>query len=87
LTNGKGVDHVIEVGGAGTLMKSLKCTRPGGLVSVIGILTEDEEGALSREFVWGVLFGGKIGEFAICVTSEAWIVLTYRCSEGLYVLE
>ncbi|KAF2636536.1 NAD-P-binding protein [Massarina eburnea CBS 473.64] len=58
LTNGKGVDHVIEVGGAQTLMKSLNSTRPGGLVSVIGILSEAEK--LSEEFLPAVLFGGKI---------------------------
>lgn len=39
LTNGVGVDHVMEVGGAGTLMKSLKATRYGGRISLIGVLT------------------------------------------------
>ncbi len=38
-TGRQGVDHVIEVGGAGTLDKSLKATRTGGAVSVIGVLT------------------------------------------------
>jgi NADPH:quinone reductase-like Zn-dependent oxidoreductase len=35
---GGGVDHVVEVGGAGTLMKSLRAVRMGGTVSVIGTL-------------------------------------------------
>ena len=35
-TNKRGVDHVVEVGGAGTLGKSLLATRTGGTVSVIG---------------------------------------------------
>jgi NADPH:quinone reductase-like Zn-dependent oxidoreductase len=39
LTGGVGVDHVVEVGGAGTLPKSLKAVRTGGTVSLIGILT------------------------------------------------
>ncbi|MBI4963171.1 MAG: NAD(P)-dependent alcohol dehydrogenase [Desulfomonile tiedjei] len=39
LTGGKGVDRVIEVGGAGTLAKSLRAVRVGGLVSLIGVLT------------------------------------------------
>ncbi|WP_420383050.1 zinc-dependent alcohol dehydrogenase family protein [Novosphingobium sp.] len=39
LTNGQGVDQVIEVGGTGTLPKSLKSVRSGGLVSLIGLLT------------------------------------------------
>src|SRR5262245_45262199 len=39
LTGGAGVDHVVEVGGAGTLGQSLKAVRTGGHVSLIGVLT------------------------------------------------
>ena len=39
LTDGKGVDHVVEVGGAGTLEKSCLATRLGGSVWLIGVLT------------------------------------------------
>ncbi|MGA9750261.1 MAG: NAD(P)-dependent alcohol dehydrogenase [Acidobacteriota bacterium] len=39
LTGGEGVDHVVEVGGAGTFEKALKAVRIGGSVSVIGVLT------------------------------------------------
>lgn len=38
-TNKKGVDHVIEVGGGGTLGKSLACVSAGGHVALIGVLT------------------------------------------------
>jgi len=38
-TGGEGVDHVIEVGGAGTLPRSLQAVRFGGTVSLIGLLT------------------------------------------------
>jgi NADPH:quinone reductase-like Zn-dependent oxidoreductase len=38
LTGGSGVDVVVEVGGAGTLQKSIACTRAGGTVAVIGVL-------------------------------------------------
>jgi NADPH:quinone reductase-like Zn-dependent oxidoreductase len=38
VTNRVGVDHVIEVGGAGTLSKSLNSVRIGGHVAVIGVL-------------------------------------------------
>lgn len=34
-----GVDHVVEVGGAGTLVQSIDACRPGGHISMIGILT------------------------------------------------
>ena len=35
-----GVDHVVEVGGAGTLPQSLRAVRTGGRVSLIGVLAE-----------------------------------------------
>ena len=37
-TGGVGVDHVVEVGGAGTLERSLKAVRTGGHIALIGIL-------------------------------------------------
>ncbi len=39
LTDGIGVDHVVEVGGPGTLERSMRAVRVGGTVSLIGILT------------------------------------------------
>jgi NADPH:quinone reductase-like Zn-dependent oxidoreductase len=39
LTDGRGVDHVVEVGGAGTLNRSLRAVRTGGTISLIGVLT------------------------------------------------
>ena len=39
LTEGRGVDHVIEVGGAGTLGKSLASVSAGGHIALIGVLT------------------------------------------------
>jgi NADPH:quinone reductase-like Zn-dependent oxidoreductase len=38
LTAGRGVDHVVEVGGAGTVNRSLACVRTGGTISMIGVL-------------------------------------------------
>ena len=37
-TAGTGVDLVIEVGGTQTLVKSMKCTRRGGIISSVGYL-------------------------------------------------
>jgi NADPH:quinone reductase-like Zn-dependent oxidoreductase len=37
--SGAGVDHVVEVGGAGTLAQSLKAVRLGGRISLIGVLS------------------------------------------------
>jgi len=38
-TGGRGVDHVVEVGGAGTLARSFRAIRVGGKVSMIGGLS------------------------------------------------
>lgn len=35
-TGGAGVDHVVEVGGSGTLDRSMNAVRPGGAIHVIG---------------------------------------------------
>lgn len=39
LTEGRGVDHVIEVGGPGTLPQSITACRIGGHIALIGVLT------------------------------------------------
>lgn len=39
LTGGRGVDVTVEVGGAGTLPKSIAATRVGGTISLIGVLS------------------------------------------------
>lgn len=38
-TGGRGVDHVVEVGGPGTLGQSIEAVRVGGHISLIGVLT------------------------------------------------
>jgi NADPH:quinone reductase-like Zn-dependent oxidoreductase len=43
LTEGRGVDHVIEVGGAGTLGRSMRAVRTGGTISLIGVLAGGSE--------------------------------------------
>jgi NADPH:quinone reductase-like Zn-dependent oxidoreductase len=39
LTGGRGVDHVLELGGPGTLAQSITAVRTGGHISLIGTLT------------------------------------------------
>ncbi|MEX2580508.1 MAG: NAD(P)-dependent alcohol dehydrogenase [Verrucomicrobiales bacterium] len=39
LTGKRGVDHVVEVGGPGTLERSMKSVAAGGSISLIGVLT------------------------------------------------
>jgi NADPH:quinone reductase-like Zn-dependent oxidoreductase len=44
LTHKRGVDHVVEVGGSGTLARSLNAVRQGGHVHLIGVLSEPGKG-------------------------------------------
>lgn len=41
LTDRRGVDHVLEVGGAGTLSKSIAAVKMGGHIALIGVLAGD----------------------------------------------
>jgi NADPH:quinone reductase-like Zn-dependent oxidoreductase len=42
ITGGRGVDHVIESGGGATLLRSIKSTRRGGWIHVIGLIAPGE---------------------------------------------
>lgn len=50
MTEGAGVDHVVEVGGAGTLEQSLRAVRLGGHVAIIGVLA-GRAGPLSNALI------------------------------------
>jgi NADPH:quinone reductase-like Zn-dependent oxidoreductase len=54
LTDGCGVDHVVEVGGPGTLQRSIGAARLGGVVSLIGVLSRGQVDPLA------ILAGGVI---------------------------
>lgn len=43
LTNGEGVDYVLENGGSGTIAQSINSVKMGGNVSIIGFLSRAEE--------------------------------------------
>ncbi|MGB0281438.1 MAG: zinc-dependent alcohol dehydrogenase family protein [Neptuniibacter sp.] len=55
LTDGKGVDNVLEVGGAGTFEKSVASAKVNGTVSVIGILTGLENPTISLMTIFNLL--------------------------------
>jgi NADPH:quinone reductase-like Zn-dependent oxidoreductase len=54
-TNDVGVDHVIEVGGVGTLDKSFNATRMGGHIAIIGVLTGATGEVATRKIVMKAL--------------------------------
>ena len=43
ITNGRGVDFIIENGGSGTIAQSLNCIARGGIIAVVGFLKAAEE--------------------------------------------
>lgn len=47
MTGGRGVDHVIETGGPGTLERSMQATAIGGTVSLIGVLADGTPPAMT----------------------------------------
>ncbi len=42
ITKKRGVDHIIEVGGAGTIQKSIGAARMGGHIALIGVLSKGD---------------------------------------------
>ncbi len=65
LTDKLGVDHVVEVGGAGTLSRSLNAVRVGGHVCLIGVLAAggdfDPRGILMKNVrVQGIFVGSRL---------------------------
>ena len=65
LTDGRGVDHVMEVGGPGTLMQSITACRTGGHIALIGVLT-----GFSGEVAIPALFSNQIRISGISIGSR-----------------
>lgn len=43
ITEGRGVDFIIENGGSGTIAQSIECIARGGIISVVGFLSQAKE--------------------------------------------
>lgn len=73
---GSGADHIIEVGGAGTLEQSIKAIRPFGQISLIGILAGGAKDLnllpvlMNNIKLQGILVGSKAGLAAMCKAFE-----------------
>jgi NADPH:quinone reductase-like Zn-dependent oxidoreductase len=66
MTGGRGVDHVIEVGGPGTLTQSIAACRSGGHIALIGVLT-----GFAGEVALPALFSNQIRVSGISIGSRA----------------
>lgn len=76
LTDGRGVDHVIEVGGPGTIEQSMLATAVGGHVSLIGVLTGVQGefplrfALMRQQRLQGVLVGSRRDQQALVTALE-----------------
>lgn len=66
LTGGRGVDHVMEVGGPGTLIQSITACRTGGHLALIGVLT-----GFTAEVAIPAIFSNQIRISGISIGSRA----------------
>jgi NADPH:quinone reductase-like Zn-dependent oxidoreductase len=66
MTDGRGVDHVIEVGGPGTLAQSIAACRTGAHIALIGVLT-----GFAAELPIPALFSNQIRISGISIGSRA----------------
>jgi NADPH:quinone reductase-like Zn-dependent oxidoreductase len=65
LTNGRGVDRVVEVGGPATLPQSMKASAVGADISIVGVLAGYEGGV---DFM--TMFRSRVGFRAVTVGSR-----------------
>ena len=71
-SGGEGIDHIVEVGGPETLPQSLRAIRPGGTISMIGVLSGPEMKAqlgliVTRQVrLQGITVGHRDGFEAMC---------------------
>jgi len=66
LTDGRGVDHVIEVGGPATFAQSIAACRIGGHIAIVGVLT-----GFAGEISIPALFSNQIRTSGISIGSRA----------------
>jgi NADPH:quinone reductase-like Zn-dependent oxidoreductase len=66
LTDGRGVDHVVEVGGPVTFMQSITACRTGGHIAIVGVLT-----GFAAEVSIPALFSSQIRTSGISIGSQA----------------
>lgn len=96
LTGGEGVDIVVENGGTGSLVKSLKCTRRGGVVSQVGYLSKQDPNDL-RELVptiidrrinlRGINAGSKYDMEDFCAALSATQILLHDLVDKVFPFE
>ncbi|HZK99267.1 MAG TPA: NAD(P)-dependent alcohol dehydrogenase [Caulobacteraceae bacterium] len=78
VTDGRGADHVVEVGGAGTFEQSLRAIRLGGHIAVIGIL-----GGFVKDLNVAAIFAANAVIHGVTVGSRAHFESMTRAIEAI----
>lgn len=76
LTDGRGVDHVIEVGGADTFPRSIMAVRLGGHIAVIGLLS-----GMTKDVNVAAIFSQNVKISGVTVGSRAHVEDMFRAIE------
>jgi NADPH:quinone reductase-like Zn-dependent oxidoreductase len=76
LTGGRGVDHVVEVGGAGTFQQSIAACALGGSIAVIGVLS-----GFVKDLNVAAMFGGNLHINGVTVGSREHVEAMVRAIE------
>lgn len=66
MTGGRGVDHVVEIGGPGTLAQSITAAKIGGHISLIGVFT-----GIAGQVPTGAIMGKQLTVKGITVGSRS----------------
>ena len=77
LTNGRGVDHVVEIGGAGTLAQSIAATRLSGHIALIGVLA-----GFAGNVVTAAIMAGNVRISGLTVGSRAQQIAMIRAIDA-----
>jgi NADPH:quinone reductase-like Zn-dependent oxidoreductase len=77
LTDGRGVDHVVEVGGAGTFQQSIAACALGGKIAVIGVLS-----GYVKDLNVAAMFSGNLQINGITVGSREHVEQMVRAIEA-----
>ncbi|GAA5964557.1 hypothetical protein JCM3765_005235 [Sporobolomyces pararoseus] len=80
---GRGVDHVIEIGGAGTLFRSIRSCCPGANVWIVGYMSDyaaKAEGQEQPEYAKEILYSQAVVRGVVCGSRDMFEDLI-RCVE------
>ncbi|KAF7596002.1 hypothetical protein BBP40_003781 [Aspergillus hancockii] len=83
LTNGEGVDYILENGGSGTIGESLNAVKMGGNISVIGFLSQAEQSEMPDVASLALAKGAVVRGIVVGSTQLLQEVVRFVARKGL----